>query len=85
VFVLTHHERDPVQMSGGTTFEFVTDGIASASALWGLPDREALASAFDATARLLAKYGVRSSGRDIVIDDSSALESFAKPNALIDG
>jgi CRP/FNR family transcriptional activator FtrB len=34
---------------------------------------------------LLAKYGVRSSERDIVIDDSSALESFAKPNALIDG
>jgi CRP/FNR family transcriptional activator FtrB len=34
---------------------------------------------------LLAKYGVRSSGWDIVIEDSSALESFAKPNALIDG
>ena len=30
VFVLTHHEREPVQMSGGTTFEFVTDGIESA-------------------------------------------------------
>jgi CRP/FNR family transcriptional regulator, transcriptional activator FtrB len=34
---------------------------------------------------LLAKYGVRSSGRDIVIGDSSALEHFAKPNTLIDG
>jgi len=34
---------------------------------------------------LLAKYGVKSSGRDIVIEDSSALERFAKPNALIDG
>jgi CRP/FNR family transcriptional regulator, transcriptional activator FtrB len=33
---------------------------------------------------LLAQYGVRSSGRDIVIEDSSALERFAKPNALID-
>lgn len=33
---------------------------------------------------LLAKYGVRSSGRDIVIEDISALEQFAKPNALID-
>lgn len=30
VFVLTHHERDPVQMAGGTTFVFVTDGIDSA-------------------------------------------------------
>ncbi|HTT49587.1 MAG TPA: cyclic nucleotide-binding domain-containing protein [Pseudolabrys sp.] len=34
---------------------------------------------------LLAKYGVKSSGRDIVIEDPSALESFAKPNASIDG
>ena len=34
---------------------------------------------------LLSKYGVRSSGRDIVIDDTKALERFAKPNALIDG
>ena len=34
---------------------------------------------------LLSKYGVRSSGRDIVIEDTKALERFAKPNALIDG
>lgn len=34
---------------------------------------------------LLAKYGVRSTGRDIKIEDSLALERFAKPNALIDG
>ncbi len=26
VFVLTHHPRDPIQMKGGTTFHFVTDG-----------------------------------------------------------
>jgi dihydrofolate reductase len=30
VFVLTHHPREPVQMQGGTTFHFVTDGIESA-------------------------------------------------------
>ena len=30
VFVLTHHARSPVTMQGGTTFHFVTDGIASA-------------------------------------------------------
>jgi dihydrofolate reductase len=30
VFVLTHHERAPVTMKGGTTFYFVTDGIKSA-------------------------------------------------------
>ena len=30
VFVLTHHEREPVPMKGGTTFNFVTDGIAAA-------------------------------------------------------
>src|SRR4029077_1368322 len=30
VFVLTHHERDPLVKQGGTTFTFVTDGIESA-------------------------------------------------------
>jgi dihydrofolate reductase len=30
VFVLTHHERDPLPMEGGTTFHFVTGGIESA-------------------------------------------------------
>jgi len=30
VFVLTHHPRAPIQMKGGTTFNFVTDGIESA-------------------------------------------------------
>ena len=29
-FVLTHHARDPIEMKGGTTFHFVTDGIQSA-------------------------------------------------------
>jgi dihydrofolate reductase len=30
VFVLTHHRRAPLQMAGGTTFHFITDGIHSA-------------------------------------------------------
>lgn len=30
VFVLTHHPRDPIEMAGGTTFNFVTDGIEAA-------------------------------------------------------
>jgi dihydrofolate reductase len=30
VFVLTHHARPPLQMKGGTTFHFVTDGIHTA-------------------------------------------------------
>jgi len=29
-FVLTHHARDPIEMKGGTTFYFITDGIHSA-------------------------------------------------------
>jgi dihydrofolate reductase len=32
VFVLTHHPREPQPMEGGTTYHFVTDGIASALA-----------------------------------------------------
>ena len=30
VFVVTHHRRPPLEMAGGTTFFFVTDGIQSA-------------------------------------------------------
>ncbi|HEU4618677.1 MAG TPA: dihydrofolate reductase family protein [Gammaproteobacteria bacterium] len=32
VFVLTHHERAPVTMEGGTTFHFVTGGVEAALA-----------------------------------------------------
>lgn len=32
VFVLTHHPRAPLAMSGGTTFHFVTDGAEAALA-----------------------------------------------------
>ena len=30
VFILSHNEREPIEMEGGTTFYFVTDGIESA-------------------------------------------------------
>jgi dihydrofolate reductase len=30
VFVLTHHARNPIEMKGGTTFYFVTEGIHAA-------------------------------------------------------
>jgi dihydrofolate reductase len=30
VFILTHHPRDPVELEGGTTYHFVTDGIERA-------------------------------------------------------
>ena len=30
VFVLTHHQREPLVMDGGTTFHFVTDGVGAA-------------------------------------------------------
>ena len=30
VFVLTHHPREPLEMEGGTTFNFVTGGIEAA-------------------------------------------------------
>lgn len=32
VFVLTHHSREPIEMKGGTTFHFVTEGIQVALA-----------------------------------------------------
>ena len=30
VYVLTNHQREPLEMDGGTTFHFVTDGIEAA-------------------------------------------------------
>jgi dihydrofolate reductase len=30
VFVLTHYPREPLELQGGTTFSFITDGIESA-------------------------------------------------------
>jgi len=32
VFVLTHHAHEPIEMAGGTTFHFVTDGFDAAYA-----------------------------------------------------
>ena len=32
VFIVTHHPRDPLEMDGGTTFHFVTEGIEPALA-----------------------------------------------------
>jgi CRP/FNR family transcriptional activator FtrB len=34
---------------------------------------------------LLTGHGIKSAGRDIIIEDAAALRQFAKPNALIDG
>jgi dihydrofolate reductase len=45
VFILTHHERPPLEMEGGTTFFFVTGGIEEALA-------RARASAGDQDVRL---------------------------------
>src|SRR5205085_10303125 len=32
VFVLTHHEHEPIELEGGTTFNFVTEGFDAAFA-----------------------------------------------------
>jgi len=45
VFVLTHHPRPPIEMQGGTTFHFVTDGIEAAR-------EQAFAAAGDADVRV---------------------------------
>ncbi len=45
VFVLTHYERPPLEMKGGTTFYFVTEGIEEAA-------KRAAAAAGDADVRI---------------------------------
>jgi dihydrofolate reductase len=59
VFVLTHHAREPIEMEGGTTFYFVTDGFESAleqaKAIAG--DREVAISGGASTVRQAFRAG----------------------------
>ena len=61
VFVLTHFAHDPIEMQGGTTFHFVTDGFdsahAQASEVAG-PDGEVLVAGGASTVRQALQAGV---------------------------
>jgi dihydrofolate reductase len=67
VFVLTHHEREPVEMEGGTTFHFVTGGFdaAYAQAAEAAGDREVLIAGGASTIRQALAAGVLD---EIVLD-----------------
>jgi dihydrofolate reductase len=60
VFVLTHHEREPIEMQGGTTFHFVTDGIESAlaRAVDAAGERDVMIGGGAATARQYLRAGL---------------------------
>ncbi|MBB5789278.1 dihydrofolate reductase family protein [Jiangella mangrovi] len=60
VFVLTHHARRPVEMAGGTTFHFVTDGIEAAreQALAAADGKDALVAGGAATIRQYLNAGL---------------------------
>jgi dihydrofolate reductase len=61
VFVLTHHEREPLPMDGGTTFTFVTDGVDAALAQAqnaAGPDKDILISGGAATIQQFLKAGL---------------------------
>ncbi len=60
VFVLTHFPREPVEMEGGTTFHFVTDGFdaAYARAVEAAGEREVLIAGGAATIRQALTAGV---------------------------
>jgi dihydrofolate reductase len=59
VFVLTHYPHDPIEMAGGTTFYFVTDGFAAAldRAKRAAGDREVLIAGGASTARQAFRRG----------------------------
>jgi len=63
----------------GQVIELICDKRTIASHLGMTPEN------FSRNMAMLAKYGVRNSGRDIFIDNPAALAQFAKPNALLDG
>ncbi|SEE80505.1 dihydrofolate reductase family protein [Jiangella alba] len=60
VFVLTHHPRASVQMEGGTTFHFVTDGIEAARerALDAADGRDVIVAGGAATIRQYLRAGL---------------------------
>ena len=60
VFVLTHHAHEPIEMEGGTTFHFVTDGFdaAYAQAVAAAGDREVLIAGGASTVRQAFAAGV---------------------------
>ena len=60
VFVLTHHPRAPLTMSGGTIFHFVTDGIhaALARAVAAAGDRDVRLGGGVATIRQYLRAGL---------------------------
>jgi len=72
VFVLTHHEREPVEMAGGTTFHFVTGGFdtAYAAAVQAAGDEEILIAGGASTIRQALAAGVLD---EIVLDVSPVL------------
>jgi dihydrofolate reductase len=72
VFVLTHHEREPVEMAGGTTFHFVTGGFdaAYAAAVEAAGEQEVLIAGGASTIRQALAAGVLD---EIVLDVSPVL------------
>ena len=82
VFVLTHHEREPVEMAGGTTFHFVTEGFdaAYAAAVAAAGDGEVLIAGGASTIRQALAAGVLD---EIVLDVSPIL--LGAGERLLDG
>ena len=82
VFVLTHHEREPVEMAGGTTFHFVTGGfdIAYAAAVDAAGDEEVLIAGGASTIRQALAAGVLD---EIVLDVAPML--LGAGERLLDG
>jgi dihydrofolate reductase len=60
VFVLTHHPREPLEMKGGTTFHFVSDGIEAAleRAVAAAGDRDVAIGGGAATAQQYLRAGL---------------------------
>jgi dihydrofolate reductase len=60
VFVLTRHAREPVELGGGTTFHFVTDGIQAAlvQALEAAEGRDVVVGGGASTAQQFLRAGL---------------------------
>ena len=72
VFVLTHYAHEPIEMDGGTTFHFVTDGFGAAyeQAVAAAGDREVLIAGGASTVRQAFAAGVMD---ELVLDIAPVL------------
>lgn len=76
VFVLTHHERNPLYMDGGTEFHFEAGGIHRALERAREADQGLVVSAIDASPKMVAAFRRRFPGVEVACEAAERSRFF---------